>query len=110
MRYSYDGRFGLTFTGSWELDQCGRSGSRELPDGASGANLVAGRVSWIADGKVAVHDARTRRTVRWGIAGIDPAAENATARLTRTRIFVSTVRPGAPEVGHVYVARLPKGL
>ena len=106
--YSYDGRFGLTWDGAWELDECGRKEPRVLPEGATGATLVAGRVSWTANGKVVLYDAVARRYVRWGLRGIDPAAENAAVRLTRNRIFVSTVRPGEPEAGHLYMARLPK--
>ena len=109
--YEYDGRFGLTWDGDWELDECGRDDSRELPDGAVGASLVAGRVSWMQGDKVVVYDARTRRSVRWGLAGIDPAARAAGVRLTRKKVFVATVREGEEtRVRHVYAARLPSAL
>jgi hypothetical protein len=110
--YQYDGRFGLTTEGSrWVLDECGRPGSRALPEGIVSASLVAGRVTWVDRGRVVVYDARTRRTLSWRIRSIDPDADGAVPRLTRTRLFVATFRRSGEASGaRVFSARLPESL
>jgi hypothetical protein len=110
--YQYDGRFGLTYDGSLQLDECGRTGSRPLPKGAVGVTLRAGRLGWTQGTKVVVHDLRTRRSVRWNLAAIDPTARSARVLLTRSKVFVATARDGDNRTGnsHVYAARLPREL
>lgn len=105
--YSYDGRYGLTWNGAWEVDECGRRGTRDLPEGAVGVTLVGGRLGWVQGAKVAVRDLRTGRTLRWGLAGIDPEAKVAAVRVTRKKVFVTTADDPDDTTRRVYAARLP---
>ena len=106
--YQYDGGFGLYFDqGRWTLDRCGRGSYALLPAGAGAARLTAGRVTWTKGRQVAAYDAPRRRSLRWGLAQIDPAATRARVAHTRHAIFVATASGDADQLERVYAAPFP---
>ena len=106
--YQYDGRFGLYFDqGRWTLDRCGRGSYALLPVNAAGARLTAGRVTWTKGSQVAAYEAVRRRSFRWRLTDIDPAAARVRVQHTGHAIFAATATSERDPVERVYAAPFP---